>query len=95
MTGGQEKTDFGICFSLRIWAFHVKAVRATYKSPMCTCFSDDPFGPFLAVADIPGTPTPTRAEEHIATTPGCGPAGHRAFAHTDTRRGTYHFDAGL
>ena len=32
-------------------------------------------------------PTPTRAEEVIATMPGCGPAGysgHRAFAHTDT-----------
>ena len=27
---------------------------------------------------------PTRTEEHIATTPGCGPAGRRAFAHTDT-----------
>jgi len=32
------------------------------------------------------SPTPKRAEEHTATTPGCGPAGHRAFAHADTRR---------
>ena len=31
------------------------------------------------------SPTPTRAEEHIATAPGCGPAGHRAFAYADTR----------
>ena len=29
-------------------------------------------------------PTPTRAEEDIATTPGCGPVGRRAFAHADT-----------
>jgi len=33
------------------------------------------------------SPTPTRAEEHIATTPGCGPACHHAFAHADTRLG--------
>jgi len=33
------------------------------------------------------SPTPTRAEEDIATTPDYGPAGdsgHRAFAHADT-----------
>ena len=38
------------------------------------------------------SPTPTRTEENIATTPGCGPAGysgHRAFAHADTYRGTH------
>jgi len=29
-------------------------------------------------------PTPTRTKEHIATTPGCGRAGRRAFAHADT-----------
>jgi len=29
-------------------------------------------------------PTPTRTKEHIATTPGCGSAGRRAFAHADT-----------
>ena len=32
------------------------------------------------------SPTPARNEEHIATTPGRRPTGHRAFAHTDTRR---------
>jgi len=30
------------------------------------------------------SPTPTRTEEHIATMPGCGPAGRRAFALADT-----------
>ena len=40
------------------------------------------------------SPTPTRAEEHIATTPGRGPAGHRAFAHADPRRRTHRHDAG-
>jgi len=28
--------------------------------------------------------TPTRTKEHIATAPGCGPAGRRTFAHADT-----------
>ena len=44
------------------------------------------------------SPTPTRAEEDIATTPGCGPAvdsGHRAFAHAVTHRGKHRHDAGL
>jgi len=41
------------------------------------------------------SPTPTRTEEHIATMLGCGPAGHQAFAHADTRRGTHRHDAGL
>jgi len=44
------------------------------------------------------SPTPTRAEEDIATKPGCGSAGysgHRAFAHADTHRGTRRHDAGL
>ena len=30
------------------------------------------------------SPTPPCTEEHIATTPGCGPAGRRAFAYADT-----------
>ena len=30
-----KKRELGICFSLRIWAFHVKAVRKTYKFLMC------------------------------------------------------------
>jgi len=30
------------------------------------------------------SPTLTRTKEHIATTPGCGPEGRRAFAHADT-----------
>ena len=30
------------------------------------------------------SPTPTRTKEHIATKPGCGPAGRRAFAYADT-----------
>jgi len=30
------------------------------------------------------SPTPSRTEKHITTTPGCGPAGRRAFAHADT-----------
>ena len=38
-----------------------------------------------ATQAIEPPPTPTRTEEHIATTPGCGPAGRRAFAHADTR----------
>jgi len=42
------------------------------------------------------SPKMTSAEEHIATTPGCGPtAGHRAFARADTRRGTHRHYAGL
>ena len=44
------------------------------------------------------SPTPTRAEEDIATTPGCGPegySGHQAFAHADTHRGAHRHDAGL
>jgi len=44
------------------------------------------------------SPTPTRAEDDIATTPDCGPAGHsghQAFAHADTHRGTHRHDAGL
>jgi len=32
------------------------------------------------------SPTPTRAEGHIALMPGCRPAGHRAFAPADTSR---------
>jgi len=32
------------------------------------------------------SPTPTRAEEHIALTPGYRPAGHRTFANANTRR---------
>ena len=44
------------------------------------------------------SPTPTRAEENIATTPGCGPAGYsglRAFDHADTHRGTHRHNAWL
>jgi len=37
-------------------------------------------------ATAPSPTTPTCAEEHIATTPGCRSAGHRTFAHADTRR---------
>ena len=43
------------------------------------------------------SPTPTRAEEDIDTTPGYGPtgdSGHRAFAHADMHRGTHRHDAG-
>jgi len=47
-------------------------------------------------ATAPSPTTPTHAEEYIATTPGSGSAGHRAFAHhADLRRGTHRHDAGL
>jgi len=38
-----------------------------------------------AIQATESSPRPTRAKEHIATTPGFGPAGRRAFAHADTR----------
>ena len=44
------------------------------------------------------SPTPTSAEEDIATTPGYGPAGdsgHRASAHANMYQGAHRHDTGL
>jgi len=61
----------------------------------CPIVSSAPGRPkSVELQDTAPSPTPTRAAEHNATTPVCGPAGHRAFARADPRRGTPRHDAG-
>jgi len=59
-------------------------LQATKPSPTPTRAEEDRAVDLQVIQATEPSLTLSRTEERIATTPGCGPAGRRAFAHADT-----------